>query len=204
MDKQEAIFKKLYKEYYYKALHFCNQYLNDYEASKEIVQDVLLSIWEKRDSLDSDQNLGSYLMTSIRNRSLNYLRNKFSKMKISETDCIGNEQLFDLLVSKRALEDDSSSILQGKELEDIIKQTLNNLPEKIKEVFLMNRDGNFTYPQIAVKLEVSVKTVEYRMSRALQIFRESLKDYLILGFLLTIPSLLSLIFNLGETNCLVL
>ncbi len=178
MDREESIFKNLYKEYYYKALHFCNQYLDDYEASKEIVQDAFLIVWERRESLDINQNLGGYLMTTVRNRSLNYLRNKCSKIGLAEKDCIGNEQLFDLLVSKRALEDDSSALLQGKELEVMIKKTLNNLPEKIKEVFIMNRDGNFTYPEIAHKLEISVKTVEYRMSRALQVFRESLKEYI--------------------------
>ncbi|MDP3435761.1 MAG: RNA polymerase sigma-70 factor [Bacteroidales bacterium] len=169
----ELFFRGLYKEYYHKAVYYANQYLNDYEASKEIVQEAFLSLWERRDVLEFNQNIGAYLIKTVKNKSLNELRDNIRKLQN-----VNSEKQADLILNQRSLLDDSSSLVENKELSLQIKRILDNMPLKMREVFLMNRDMELTYPQIAANQGVSVKTVEYRISRALAIFRKNLSEWM--------------------------
>jgi len=169
----ELFFRGLYKEYYHKAVYYANQYLNDYEASKEIVQEAFLSLWERRDVLEFNQNIGAYLIKTVKNKSLNELRDNIKKLQN-----VNSEKQADLILSQRSLLDDSSSLVESKELSLQIKKTLEKMPEKMRDVFIMNRDLELTYPQIAAKEGVSVKTVEYRISKALAMLRKNLADWM--------------------------
>jgi RNA polymerase sigma-70 factor (ECF subfamily) len=169
----ELFFRGLYKEYYHKAVYYANQYLNDYEASKEIVQEAFLSLWERREVLDFNHNIGAYLIKTIKNKCLNELRDSIKKLQN-----IYSQKQADLILNQRSLLDDSSSLVENKELSLQIKRILDNMPLKMREVFLMNRDMELTYPQIAANQGVSVKTVEYRISRALAIFRKNLSEWM--------------------------
>jgi RNA polymerase sigma-70 factor (ECF subfamily) len=169
----ELFFRGLYKEYYHKAVYYANQYLNDYEASKEIVQEAFLSLWERRNVLDFNQNIGAYLIKTVKNKSLNELRDN-----IKQLQSVDSEKQADLILNQRSLLDESSSLVESKELSLQIKKTLENMPEKMRDVFIMNRDLELTYPQIAANQGVSVKTVEYRISKALAILRKNLAEWL--------------------------
>jgi RNA polymerase sigma-70 factor (ECF subfamily) len=169
----ELLFKELYRDYYLKSVFYANQYVADYELSKEIVQDSFLTLWERRESLDFNQNIGAYLIKTVRNKSLNVIRDNIKRVKLSDS-----EKYFELSMNQRALMDDSSSLVQSKELENLINSALNSMPEKIRDVFIMSRDKEMTYPEISSELGISLKTVEYRMSRALAVFRTLLRDYL--------------------------
>lgn len=169
----ELFFRGLYKEYFHKAVYYANQYLNDYEASKEIVQEAFLTLWERREVLDFNQNIGAYLIKTVKNKSLNELRDNIKRL-----NNIDSEKQADLILNQRSLLDDSSSLVDSKELSLQIKETIESMPEKMREVFLMNRDLELTYPQIAAKQGVSVKTVEYRISKALALLRKNLAEWL--------------------------
>jgi len=170
---EELFFRELYKEYYHKAVFYANQYLNNYEVSREIVQEVFLNLWERRKALDFDRNIGAYIIKATKNKCLNELRNNIRKFQN-----VDSEKQVSLILNQRALMDSSSSMIENKELSMLIKDTLATMPKKIREVFLMNRDMDLTYPQIAVKQGVSVKTVEYRISKALALLRIKLSDYI--------------------------
>lgn len=170
---EELFFERLYREHYLKAVHYAHQYISDYELSKEIVHDAFLIIWEKRNSLNFEQNIASYLFTVVRNKCLNTLRDKMHKLKNFDP-----EITIDLLINQYSLQDESATNIFNKELMELIDKTLTTMPEKIRTVFELNRDENITYKEIAISLGITEKAIEYRMSKALAIFRKALADYL--------------------------
>ena len=149
--------------------HFALRYVKDYETAKEIVQEVFVNIWEKRDSIDLSKSVKSYITTTIYNRCLNYLRDnkKFNR------DILTFENLYPI-----ADHDRGGDMLVAAELEKIIKEAIQELPEKCREIFTLNRYQNLKYQEVADKLHISVKTVETQMSKALQHMRERLADYI--------------------------
>ncbi len=138
--------------------------------AKEIVQVSFINLWEKRQSIDISKSVKSYLTTSIRNKCLNYLRDT----KKFDTDIILSDVLF------QEVNFEQGDKLIEKELNNKITKAIDELPEKCKEIFQLNRFENLKYKEIANKLDISVKTVETQMSKALKHLREKLKDYLVL------------------------
>jgi RNA polymerase sigma-70 factor, ECF subfamily len=156
--------------------YFAQKYVKNFEAAKEIVQDAFLGLWEKRETIDLNRPVKSYLTTSIFNRCQNYLRDnqKFS------SDLLGIENLLeqpDML---------TPDFLVEAELETAIKAAIDQLPEKCREIFLLNRFENLKYQEIADKLGISQKTVEAQMSKALQHMRVKLSEYLFIGLMIGI------------------
>lgn len=136
------------------------------------MHEVFISVWEKFDSLPPDTQYRSYLFTAVRNRCLNYLRDK---KKLLSLEKVGDADLSEVNTS-----------LEAAELEQAIAQAINSLPEKCRQIFEMNRGEGLKYAEIAEKLGLSVKTVEAQMSKALSVLRERLGEFLtILFFILT-------------------
>lgn len=159
----EAIFRSRFKPMVGYALRF----VRDLESARGIVQEVFVNLWEKRADLDAGREVEAYLTTSVRNRCLNYLRDqkKF------------NHELLDF----EGLMDHNwhpVDQLEIAELDARIRQAVDELPEKCREIFLLSRFENLKYQQIADKLQLSVKTVETQMSRALSHLRIRLAAYL--------------------------
>ncbi|NVO04140.1 MAG: RNA polymerase sigma-70 factor [Bacteroidetes bacterium] len=147
---------------------FALKFTKDYETAKEIVQDAFISLWEKRDTIDLSKPVKSYLTTIINNKSLNYLRDnkKFDReiLDFENINSTANHQTSDKLVAS--------------EIEQQIKTAIDELPEKCREVFLLSRYENLKYQEIANQLNISIKTVETQMSKALQHMRVRLAEYL--------------------------
>lgn len=182
-----ADFQDLYKKNFLKAVHYSNQYVRNYELAKEIAQDSFINLWEKRNTLSPDKgNIEYYLITIVRNNSYNAIRNK-----IRETNRIGQPISIDDRINSIALSQDPVDELTYNEMAKIIGETVSKMSSKIKEVYLMSREQDMTYAQIAQKLNVSIKTVEYRISKALIMFRNSLAKYM--------PLFLGLIINVTTT-----
>lgn len=158
------LFKGSFKELCW----FSVKYVKDLDTAKEIVQDAFISLWEKRDTIDLSKPVKSYLTTTIYNRSLNYLRDnkKFNKDILSFENIYPNSsyQQTDKLIET--------------EISNKINSAIAELPDKCREIFLLSRYENLKYQQIADKLQISVKTVEAQMSKALQHMRTKLVDYI--------------------------
>ena len=164
---KQSDFEKLFKDHFVFLCNFANQYIHDIDAARDICQKVFIALWERRKQIDPAQNLRSYLFTSVRNRCLNYIRDqKKYRSKVLDVD---------IYEVDTAIEED---FLAVEELQNKIDHALNLLPEKCRQVFEMSRYENKKYQEIADALNISKKTVEAHMSRALRGLREQLKDYL--------------------------
>ena len=174
-------FEKLFRSEFKGLCFFAQKYVKDFEAAREIVQESFIILWEKRDSVDVNRSVKSYLTTAIHNKCHNYLRDnrKFN------TNLLEIENLLEIS------DESGSDILVTAELQLLIQQAIAGLPEKCREIFILNRYENLKYQEIAVQLNISVKTVEAQMSKALQHMRIRLA-----GYLTAFPALLCMIQSL--------
>jgi len=163
----QSSFEKLFKELFKPLCGFAMKYVPDMDESKNIVHEVFISLWEKFDELPANSNYKSYLYTSVRNRCLNHLRDRRRTVPLD-------------LMTDEAYEETTE--METGELETKIKEGLDLLPEKCREVFELNRVEGLKYLQIAEKLGISIKTVEAQMTKALSILRQHLGQFLTLIF----------------------
>jgi len=157
-------FEGLFRDYFPPLMAFARKILGDEEDAREVVQQVFINLWEKRERLDLSTSLKSYLFTSVHHRSLNVIRDrkKFSSAEVPDV----------------AGEWDVSVQIESLELEGKIREVIESLPEKCREVFELNRFEGLKYSEIAARLGISVKTVENQMTKALKILRDQLGKYL--------------------------
>ena len=135
------------------------------EDAEGAVQDVFTALWTCRTTLDLNMNIKAYLFKSVKNRSLDILQHKGIRRKYED-------QLTDIFdVTSKNDSDESSSRLIKR-----VREEVENLPEKCKIVYLLHRRDGLTYAEIAQILEISVKAVEARMSKALKILRTNLEN----------------------------
>ncbi|MBK8806884.1 MAG: RNA polymerase sigma-70 factor [Bacteroidales bacterium] len=125
-----------------------------------------IGLWEKRSSIDRIDSLKSYLYRSVHNRCLNHLRN--SKKFIDDSDAAFLE--FDSGT-------DNLQAIEAIELEVLISKTILSLPEKCRKVFELSRFEGMKYSEIAQSLDISIKTVEIHISKALKILREAIDTH---------------------------
>ncbi len=176
----ERAFEELFRSHYESLCRSANLLLNDADEAEEMVQNVFVTLWEKRSRLEITTSVKSYLYRSIRNASLN--RIKHEKVKREYT----TEQ--ELLSAPAA---PASHQLLQKELQVQISLVIASLPEQCRLIFKMSRFEEMKYAEIADELGISVKTVENQMGKALKILRTKLKDYLILIIFLIQSQLLN-------------
>jgi len=160
-------FEELFKTYFKPLTAFAFKFINDTDEAKNIVHDVFVKLWEKKDEIDMSKSVKSYLYTSVNNRSLNYIRDhkKFNK----------NEGV---LENQDDLNPNIEDELAGVDVQKRIDMTLNHLNPKVKRIFEMSRYEGMKYKEIAEEMSLSVKTVETHMSAALKALRENLKEFL--------------------------
>jgi RNA polymerase sigma-70 factor (ECF subfamily) len=158
----DSNFEQFYRKYQPSLVAYAIYLTKSKEDAIEIVNDVFVAIWNKKDNLQIGDGLKAYLYTATKNRCFNFLKQR--KIEFS--------QLQDLDVESDLKAD---QILSTKEQVKSINDVLAMLPPRCKQVFLMSRIDGFTYKEIAELLEISIKTVENQMSKALKIFKEKLK-----------------------------
>jgi RNA polymerase sigma-70 factor (ECF subfamily) len=147
---------------------FAQKYVKDHETAREITQSAFITLWEKRETIDMDRPVKSYLAMVIHNKCTNYLRDN----RKFDQNILNIENLLEVP------EYDGADSMVESELKARIDSSIAELPEKCREIFVMNRYENLKYQEIADKLQISVKTVETQMSKALQHMRVRLAEYL--------------------------
>ena len=166
-------YEKIYHEFFDVLYSLSKQYLMNTDDAEEIVQDAFLKLWEIRSGLNDQSNIKNFLYTLVKNNCLNQLRNKQNAARL-----IKNYHYQELQYNYEALTKTSENYIQFQELKEKIDLAISELPDDLQVVFEMNRFQDMRYKDIALKLDLSEKTVEARMSKALKFLRTELKDYL--------------------------
>jgi len=178
----ETAFEVIYKRYAPRLFYFVHEYVPNRDVAEDIIQDSLMALWNKRSTLNDQTNLGAYLFTIAKNNCLYKLRDRRYKLKLFETTDIDEPELN---LNLEALSVLDTSFLTFIEIEQIIEKTFEQLPSQCRVVFRLSRLEEKKNKEIADELGISVKAVEAHISKALKLFRSSLKDYLpIVAFLL--------------------
>jgi len=162
-------FDLLYKRYWAELYKYAFYILRDEEVCKDIIQDIYTWIWENKDKLDI-QTPSAYLKTAVKFKIANYIRSGNIRKSFFE-----DAARFDFSNSVPNEEE----LLELKELNHIIENTVANLPEKCKEIFNLSRVGNLSNREIASQLGISVKTVENQITIALKRIRSKLSLHLL-------------------------
>jgi RNA polymerase sigma-70 factor, ECF subfamily len=174
-------YEEMFRSYFASLCYFAQKYVADLDSSKEIVHKVFVNIWENRAGFDFEKPAKSYLFTSVYNRCMNYLRDQ--KKFVTDNNSESYENSKEVSVNEDHLE--------AAELENQIWNVINTLPEKCKEIFVLNRFDGKKYNEIAEHLNISIKTVETQMSKALSVLRDGLKDYIHVFILVVIKFLIN-------------
>lgn len=164
----KAAFEQLFRQYYRILCNYAYTLLKDKDEAEEAVQSVFYNLWNKRENLDITGGVKPYLYRAAHNHCLNRL--KHEKVKRSYAG--------DYIKTAEQAGNEASTPLHTRELSQRIQQAIDALPEQCGQVFRLSRFENLKYAEIAGQLDISVKTVENHMGKALKLLREQLKDYL--------------------------
>lgn len=156
----------LFGRYYPILCSYANRFVS-LEDAEEIVQDVMLWLWENKEIQTFDTSFSQYLFRAVYHRSINRLTRQQSQLR-AETRYY--EYMLEML--------QDTDFHQTEELKKRISEAIHALPASYREAFVMHRFENKSYKEIAEKLQVSHQTVNYRIQQALKQLRVSLKDYL--------------------------
>ncbi|MEQ6122221.1 RNA polymerase sigma-70 factor [Reichenbachiella sp. MALMAid0571] len=163
--KDSNTFESVFRAYYSQLAAFAYQYVSNSDLAEEIVQEMFGNLWEKADNITIKTSLKSYLYGSVRNACLNHLKHQKVKKQHEEYEK-GKSDYHEI------------DYLELDELQDKIDEALNKLPAKCREIFELSRFEEMKYKEIAQELNISIKTVESQMGRALKVMRDTLGKYL--------------------------
>lgn len=179
-------FERFYITWYSRATYFACEYVLSESDAENIVQDVFLHLYERRDLLDAYSNLTAYLFTSIKNKCLDYLRKRVNEQEA----VLEMQNEFDMALRMKydSLEILNTCFPNESAIEELLEQALQKLPERCRKIFIMNKLEGKKQQQIATELQISINTVESQMAIAYKKLREELKDCLpLLLFLFALP-----------------
>lgn len=174
---QEA-FEKLYKAHYLQLARFSWRYVKSKAVAEELVQELFADLWQDRENIPLEGSIRAYLYKAIRNRSLNHLKHKNVARKYN------NEWVEENTEEHMTIQYEDHSNKKKERVQEELKKSIETLDPKIKTTFKMHRFDGLTYKEIADILDVSVKTVEYRMTKALKLLRSKLSHLIALLLLI--------------------
>ncbi|MGM9507498.1 RNA polymerase sigma-70 factor [Larkinella sp. GY13] len=162
----EQAFRELYERYWYKMYVVAHRKLRRKEVAEELAQELFVMLWQKRDSLKI-LNLPAFLGITLKNLMVDYIRRN-----ILEEHYLDQLRLFFPVETFTTTE-----TVQLNELTEAIQNTLAQLPEKTREVFILRRFEQLSIREIAQRLELSEKAIEYHLSRSTSFLRQNLRDF---------------------------
>ncbi|WP_335967270.1 RNA polymerase sigma-70 factor [Galbibacter sp. PAP.153] len=163
-------YKILFNTYYNPLCNFANKYLNDYEACKDVVQEVFIKIWDKQIGLTSENAIRSYLYTSVKNKSLDFLKSNAYKKIRSISDIEIKKLESEPYFTREAILEESSRLIQ---------EAVNTLPFKCKQIIDLSLNG-YKNDEISKELSISINTVKAQKRIAYGKLRVILKGAFVL------------------------
>lgn len=175
-------FNELFTEFHQRFVRFAYTYVDNYMEAEDIVMEAMTYYWENRTRL-LEANPSAYIFATIKNKCLNYLRDQQYFQAASEQ--MQEHEAWKLSIRISTLEACNPEELLSQEMRQLVERALNKLPEKTRRVFIMRHFEEKSYREIASEMNMSVKGVEYHMSKATESLKKALKDFLPLLILLT-------------------
>jgi len=163
----KAALKELFEEYYLSVCQTIQRFIRDKGTVEDLAQEVFLQFWNKRQQINITSSLPAYLRRMAVNEALGYLR----RHKREDERELTPEMM-------PGQEDSAEEEYLQQELEERVRAAINELPPKCRAVFQLSRFEELTYKEIAERMDISVKTVENQMSKALRVLRGRLRHYL--------------------------
>lgn len=160
-------FRALFDSYYKYLVVTVNNILGDSETARDMAQDVLAELWNRREKLNIESSLKAYLRRAAVNKTLNYIKARrlsFTEPEQSEIHPVQQAT--------------AQQLLEHDDLQAIIQQTIAALPEKCRLVFTLCRLEGLSHKEIAQKMDISTKTVENQMTKSLKTLRTAIQPYL--------------------------
>jgi RNA polymerase sigma-70 factor (family 1) len=162
-------FEDLYRLFYARLFNFALLYVHKREIAEEVVNDVMINIWNKQQTLHQVQNLETYIFAAVRNRSLNYM-STYSAWHVMPDDTRGQGAIINF--------NDPEKELEWKEISFRLNQAIDQLPEQCRTVFKLIKEEGFRYKQVAEILNISPRTVETQLFRAIKKLDKVIEVYL--------------------------
>ena len=169
-------FCTFFSEYQRRFIAFACSYVHDEATAEDITMESIMYYWENRNRLPADTNVAAYVLTTLKHRCIDYLRE--CQVRQEASDKITRLHQWELECRISSLEEFEPYEIFTNEIRQIIEHTLAMLPEQTRRIFEMSRLENKTYREIAIQTGMSVKGVEFHISNAIKALRASLKDYL--------------------------
>ncbi len=163
----ESAFDAIFRTWYPSLVRAAEAIVRSRAVAEEIVQDVMLELWRRKETLADESSPHAYLFQSTRNRSLNHIRHE-------RVERMGEP----FATREQAIDAPAQSYVVEEEIQVALKHAIEILPDRCREVFELSRVHNLKYLEIAQVLGISVKTVEAQMGKALRVLREELRPWL--------------------------
>jgi RNA polymerase sigma-70 factor, ECF subfamily len=161
-------YERLFVRFYEPLCRHAFNILKDMDIAEDIVQEFFYQFWKNRETFSPKLSLNAYFFQSIRNNCFHYLKHLTVRQQYATEVNLESNKLEPSVVQPE---------IDMAELDNAINMTLHKMPERVSLIFRMNRFEGRKYKEIAEILSISVKTVEADMGKALQVFRESLKEF---------------------------
>lgn len=174
----EELFRKLYS----RLRNYANVIINSRQDAEDVVQEVFVKLWMNRHELDESKSIETFLFVCTRNSCLNWLKHKRTESAYA--------RIMELVYTRQNSASTPHELLIADDIENAFYQALDDLPVECRKIFELSRFQGLKYQEIATQLNISIKTVETQMSRALVKIRFQLKRYTaILSFVLAIGAI---------------
>jgi RNA polymerase sigma-70 factor (ECF subfamily) len=174
-------FNQLFNDYYLRFVRFAQGYVKDRSVAEDFASEAFTCYWENRKELLADTNPPAYILTIIKNKCLNHLYHQRIRQRVENELSDHAGWLLDTQIN--TLEACDPDFIFAQEIQKIVSRTLESLPQKTRQIFILSRYECFSYKQIAEKMNLSQKAIEFHISKALRLLRISLKDFTFSGIL---------------------
>jgi RNA polymerase sigma-70 factor (ECF subfamily) len=169
-------FSTIYMSFYPQLVRFATVFVVFEEDAENIIQDLFVGLWEKKDSLNHVENINAYMYKLTKNKCLDHLKHKMVKERF-----IANTQSYyeqEISLKMQSLECFDIELASEERVEMVVSKAISALPPKCREIFILSRHDGLKYKEISEKLNISVNTVETQMCIALKKLRSSVSLHL--------------------------
>jgi RNA polymerase sigma-70 factor (ECF subfamily) len=165
-------FEAIFRTHYRRLCLFAEEFVNSSDQAEDLVEDVFASTWEGRESCRGCDSLKSYLYVAVRNRAFKVLRHRKVVNRLAERAYPGGP-----VPGMSAVRDNPAENAAASELARAVERAVASLPERSRQAYLLHRQHGMSYAEIAETMEISVKTVENHLARAVKALRERLAPW---------------------------